>query len=369
MSHDEPRRMSVSPPHVASENAIHSGLEASMWERAKDRPFGGMPLSYVPRVLGRNLCVLVTGASGSGGSYLAEYALSLGHEVHGLARWHTLPKPVSRPSWQAHECDLMDLGSVVRALKVSRPDVIFHLASHANVRACFDTPLAVLNNNVMGTANLLEGIRLAGLDPLFVMCSSSEVYGQIKPGSGPLDESTSLNPVSPYAVSKLAQDALSFAYFKSFNVRVVRTRMFTYLNPRRADLFATSFAMQVAEIEAGKRAILRHGNLDSVRTVLDVRDAVRAYWLAAEHGVPGEVYNIGGTETVTVGQFLDALKSIALCPIPSEPDPNLMRPADVTLQVPDCSKFIALTGWRPVFKFRESVRDLLDHCRDAVSQH
>jgi GDP-4-dehydro-6-deoxy-D-mannose reductase len=312
------------------------------------------------------LRVLVTGASGSGGSYMAEYAAGLGHEVHGLSRWHTSPHQKQKPSFALHECDLLDIGSIIRALRASKPDLIFHLASHANVRACFDTPTAVLQNNVMGTANLLEALRIEGMTPKFVMCSSSEVYGQIKDGSGPLTEDTPLNPVSPYAVSKLAQDALSFAYFKSFGLPVIRTRMFTYLNPRRSDLFATSFAMQVARIEAGKQDVLRHGNLDSIRTVLDVRDAVRAYWLAGTKGLPGEVYNIGGTETVTVGKFLEVLKSLAACPIPSVPDSALMRPADVTLQIPDCSKFKQQTGWEPEVPFRQSVVDLLNHCRSVV---
>lgn len=361
MSHDEPRRMAESPPHEMSPNAIFSELELELFKTLE-----GREPERITRKIER---VLVTGASGSGGSYMAEYAKEMGAEVHGLARWHTSPLPRSTPLYTVHECDLMDMGSIIRVLDRVRPQIIFHLASHANVRACFDTPLSVLSNNVMGTANLLEAIRILGLklQTRLVMCSSSEVYGQVKPDSGPLDENTPLNPVSPYAVSKLTQDSLSYSYFKSFGLDVVRTRMFTYLNPRRADLFATSFAMQVARIEAGQQSVLRHGNLDSVRTVLDVRDAVSAYWLSALKGISGEVYNIGGTETVTVGSFLDRLKSLATCPIPSEPDPALMRPADVTLQIPDCTKFKQATGWEPKVSFADSVRFLLDHCRSVVS--
>jgi GDP-4-dehydro-6-deoxy-D-mannose reductase len=362
--------MAVSPPHEMSPNVIHSDLEAALWANAPEVP--GMEPNYIPDQLDQTMRVLVTGASGSGGSYMAEYAKEQGAEVHGLARWHTSPLPKDKPGYTVHECDLMDMGSIYRVLDQVRPHVIFHLASHANVRACFDTPIAVLQNNILGTANLLEAIRTLGLklQTRFVMCSSSEVYGQV-PASYEMfgiDENCPLNPVSPYAVSKLAQDSLSHAYHKSFGLDVVCTRMFTYLNPRRADLFATSFAMQVARIEAGKQTVLKHGNLDSVRTVLDVRDAVRAYWLAAMKGIPGEVYNIGGTETVTVGSFLETLKSLATCPIPSEPDPALMRPADVTLQVPDCSRFIARTGWKPQIPFTESVKFLLEHCRDVVSR-
>lgn len=307
---------------------------------------------------------LVTGINGSGGSYLAEYLSQYG-EVEGIARWHTSRTP-SDYRYTVHECDLTDLGSVVRALEKSNPDIIFHIASHANVRASFDTPVAVMNNNIVGTANLFEAVRILSLDPRIMLCSTSEVYGQIE-ATGPIDEHCPINPVSPYAVSKLTQDSLGYAYFKSFGQKIIRTRMFTYLNPRRADLFATSFAMQVARIEAGKQEVLRHGNLESVRTILDVRDAVRAYWLAATMGEPGETYNIGGTATMTVGEFLDRLKGLAKCEIPSEPDPKLMRPVDVTLQIPNCKKFKRATGWEPEISIEDSIGFLLDHCRGIVS--
>lgn len=362
------QRMSVSPPHKTAPHLPYSDLERALRDAflKKGKPFAGMPPDYLATIERRKVRTLITGASGSGGSYLAEYALDKA-EVHGLTRWRTSSVRPVKTSWTAHECDLLDLGSVIRSIGKARPEIIFHLASHANVRACFDTPISVLDNNIRGTANLLEAVRILNLDTTILMCSSSEVYGQIKPGSGPLTEETPLNPVSPYAVSKLAQDALGYSYFMSFGLKVIRTRMFTYLNPRRSDLFATSFAMQVAEIEQGKRGILQHGNLNSVRTVLDVRDAVRAYWLAALKGVPGEVYNIGGTETITVGDFLSTLKLLANCPILSEVDPKLMRPADVTLQIPDCSKFKSLTGWAPEISFKDSVAFLLDHCREVVS--
>jgi len=309
---------------------------------------------------------LITGILGSGGSYLAEYLLDKG-EIHGIARWHTSKTVREKIPYVIHESDLLDISSIIRALKASRPDVIFHIASHANVRAGFDTPLAVIHNNVMGTANLLEAIRILEMDPIILLCSTSEVYGQRPQGSGPISESAEINPVSPYAVSKLTQDALGYAYFKSFGLRVIRTRMFTYLNPRRADLFATSFAMQVARIEAGLQEELVHGNLDSIRTMLDVRDAVRAYGVAAEKGIPGEVYNIGGTETMTVGKFLEKLKSMARCPVTSRQDPALVRPMDVTLQIPDCTKFKQTTGWEPEISFDDSVEFLLNHCRTVVA--
>ncbi len=317
---------------------------------------------------------LITGMTGSGGSYLAEYIVQ-NHpdvEVHGLGRWHSTSTADNlseiRPRVTVHECDLMDFSSVLAALEKARPDAIFHLAAHANVRASFQTPLAVMNNNIMGTANLFEAVRSARLNPIFQLCSTSEVYGQVDPKDVPIREETPMRPSSPYAVSKVTQDLLGYAYFVAYKMPVIRTRMFAYLNPRRGDLFATSFARQVARIERGLQKELVHGNLESVRTIIDVRDAMRAYWDAALYCTPGEAYNIGGRTTMTVGQFLEMLKSLAKTPIPSRVDPALLRPADVTLQIPATEKFEKATGWKPRYSFEESVGFLLDHCRREVAR-
>lgn len=315
---------------------------------------------------------LITGITGSGGSYVAEYLVD--HQphvqVHGISRWHSTStnSNVGRISKniQVHECDLNDFSSVFTVLKKVKPDTIFHLAAHANVRASFTNPLAVLNNNIMGTANLLEAIRLAEIDPIVQLCSTSEVYGQVDPKYVPIKEDAPVQPTSPYAVSKTAQDFLGLTYFKSYKMKVIRTRMFAYLNPKRTDLFATSFAMQIARIEAGLQDELTHGNLESVRTLIDVRDAMEAYWLAVLHGEPGEAYNIGGDKTITVGEFLEVLKKLAKKKISSRQDPALLRPADVTLQIPDTTKFHKATNWKPKYTFEESVEFLLNHCRKTV---
>ena len=266
----------------------------------------------------RNIKVaLITGIAGSGGSYLAEHIINNcpGVSVHGIARWHSagshsnLAQIAGRAT--LHECDLQDFSAVFSVLRDVKPDAIFHIASHANVRASFINPLAVLQNNIMGTANLFEAVRLSGLDPWMQLCSTSEVYGQVFPNEVPITENQPIRASSPYAVSKVTQDLLGLTYFRSYRMKVIRTRMFAYLNPRRADLFATSFARQVARIEAGLQKELAHGNLDSVRTMIDVRDAMEAYWLAIQYCEPGEAYNIGGTTTISVGDFLEVLKKLA----------------------------------------------------------
>lgn len=313
--------------------------------------------------------VLITGITGSGGSYLAEHIVAEqpGTEVHGIARWHSTTTRDNLASLRdrvhVHEADLTDFGSVLQVLRTVQPDAVFHLASHANVRASFVTPQAVLGNNILGTVNLLEAIRAAGLDPVIQLCSTSEVYGQVRPDEVPITEEAPLRPASPYAVSKVAQDLLGRCYFVSYGMRLVRTRMFAYLNPRRTDLFATSFARQVARVECGLQQEVVHGNLDSVRTLIDVRDAMRAYWLALSSCEYGEAYNIGGTTIMTVGEFLEQLKALSRVPVRTRCDPALLRPADVTLQIPCVDKFRNATGWAPRYRFEDSVQHLLEYWR------
>jgi len=321
----------------------------------------------------KNNRVLITGISGSGGSYLAEY-ISANHPeivIHGISRWRSTTKDnlqAIRDKVHIHECDLNDFGSVFSVLESVQPSGIFHLASHANVRTSFITPHAVLSNNILGTSNLFEAIRVCNFDPVIQHCSTSEVYGQVAPEEVPITEDASLRPTSPYAVSKVTQDLLGLSYFKSYQMKIIRTRMFSYFNPRRTDLFATSFARQVARIEAGLQDELLHGNLDSVRTIIDVRDAMHAYWLALTCCEPGEVYNIGGQNTVSVGEFLNYLCSLATTNISTKADPKLIRPADVTLQIPNTNKFTEKTNWQPKYDFKGSVQHLLSYWRKKVKQ-
>jgi GDP-mannose 4,6-dehydratase len=311
--------------------------------------------------------VLITGIAGSAGSYLAEY---IGEhqpqvEIHGLAGFRTRRENLEgvKDKVCVHDGDLMDFPSLLAILERVKPDGIFHLAAYANVRASFTAPSTILQNNILGTCNLFEAIKITRQDPVIQLCSTSEVYGQVEAKDIPIKEDAPLRPASPYAVSKVAQDMLGWTYFSAYKMRIVRTRMFAYINSRRPDLFATSFAKQIAWIERGLQTELLHGNLDSVRTFLDVKDAMRAYWLALIHCSPGDVYNIGSTNAMTVGEVLDRLIELSTVPIARRLVPELLRPADVTLQVPCIEKFVAATGWRPEYDFDESLRDLMAYWR------
>ena len=317
--------------------------------------------------------ILITGVSGSGASYLAEHLIEKypNSEVHGITRWHSTTSNSNlvkiKNKINLHECDLVDLSSVIRVLKRVKPTHIFHLASYANVRTAFITPLAVLQNNITSTANLFEGVMLSDTNPRIQLCSTSEVYGQVAPEDVPINESCNFKPSSPYAISKVCQDHLAFTYYKNYNLDIFTTRMFAYFNPRRHDLFATSFAMQIAKIESGHLSFLKHGNLDSVRTLIDVRDAMEAYTVGMIYCESGEAYNIGGTTTISVGDFLSLLIEKSKVKIKTKVDKGLLRPSDVTLQIPDVTKFESATNWRPKYSFEESVEHLLNHCRKIVA--
>jgi GDP-4-dehydro-6-deoxy-D-mannose reductase len=311
--------------------------------------------------------VLITGIAGAAGSYLAEY-LCKHHpdvEVHGISGFRTDTKNLQAVQDRIHiyEADLTDFGSILPVIDKVNPDAIYHLAAYANVRASFTTPSTVLRNNIIGTSNLCEVVRLLHRNPIIQLCSTSEVYGQVDAKNIPIREDAPFKPVSPYAVSKVAQDMLGWTYFAAYQMPIVRTRMFSYLNPRRLDLFASAFARQIALIECGRQKVLLHGNLESVRTFIDVRDAMHAYWLALLHCKPGEVYNIGGTEPVKVGEVLERLIRLSHVPIPTQLSKELVRPADVTLQIPCVDKFIAKTGWQPRYSFDESLNELITYWR------
>jgi GDPmannose 4,6-dehydratase/GDP-4-dehydro-6-deoxy-D-mannose reductase len=310
---------------------------------------------------------LITGINGSGATYLAEHLQTISNiQIQGISRWHTDRKIKSGVflKIQMFECDLTDLGSIIRTLEVAQPDYIFHLASNANVKLSFTTPISVFNNNVNGTLNLLEALRILNQKPMIQFCGTSEVYGQVRPDEIPIKESQSIDPVNVYAISKLTQEKLVKSYFKSYDIPCVITRAFGYINPRRPDIFSSAFAKQIVDIENGKQDILYHGNLDSIRTLLDVRDIVEAYWIAAQKCEIGEAYNIGSTVPVRVGDFLEELKRQAKCKIVSIEDPNLLRPVDVTLQIPSVDKFYEKTNWKPKYTLEDSVKLLLDYYRN-----
>jgi len=316
--------------------------------------------------------VLITGITGFVGSHLADYILANHPEVaiYGLVRWRSPMdnlKHIAPNKLNLHYGDLVDLSSLIGILKEVRPDVIFHLAAQSFVPTSFKAPVDTLQTNIIGTTNLLEAVRISGIDPIIHICSSSEVYGQVREDEVPIREDCPLRPASPYAVGKVGEDMIAFQYWLSYGIKTIRTRMFTHTGPRRGEVFVVSnFAKQIATIEAGLALpVVKVGNLDSVRTFSDVRDAVKAYWLLVDKCPPGEVYNIGGVETMTIGEMLNRLlKFSKVKNIGVEVDKSRLRPSDVTLQIPCIDKFQKATGWKPEIKLEKTLEDTLNYWRD-----
>ena len=319
--------------------------------------------------------ILITGIGGFVGSHLADYILENFKDIKvlGLMRWWEPKENISDILDKVTLCygDLVDLPSLESILKEHKPEVIFHLAAQSYVDFSFLAPITTLDTNVIGTANLLEAVRKlkkdSGYDPIIQIASSSECYGQVKEDETPIKEDNPFRPASPYAVSKVAEDMLSFQYWLSWKIKTIRTRMFTHTGPRRGEVFVESnFSKQIAMIEAGlQEPIIKVGNLDSVRTFLDIKDAIRAYWLLIEKCSPGEVYNIGGKETMTVGEMLNKLISFSTNKnIKIEVDQARLRPSDVTLQIPCIDKFVQATNWQPEINFDETLKNLLNYWRN-----
>ena len=340
--------------------------------------------------------VLITGITGMAGSHLAEYLLANHPDVsvYGTFRWRSRMENLE-PLRRAQKvdivegrfsdgqalrdekkkgrvtllyCELTDAGSVEHLISAVQPERIFHLAAQSFVQSSFDEPSATLRINIESQLNLLESIRRHDTQIRMHIAGSSEEYGMVYPDEVPMKETNPLRPLSPYAVSKVAQDKLAYQYFKSYGLHLVVTRGFNHTGPRRGPVFAdSSFAKQIAEIEAGFHPpVIQHGDLTSQRDLSDVRDIVRAYWLALEKAEPGESYNVGSGKKHTIKKFLDILLSFSPVKIRTEEDPARLRPSDVPILWADPSKFRAATGWEPKIPLEQTLRDVLDYWRERV---
>jgi GDPmannose 4,6-dehydratase len=327
--------------------------------------------------------VLITGITGMVGSHLADFLLeNTDWDIFGMCRWrspldnveHLLDRANKNDRVHFIDGDLCDYISLQNAVEESRPDYVFHLAAQSFPTTSFSSPLQTLDTNILGTQRLLETLhKCSGIDPVIHVCSSSEVFGRVPKEKLPINEECSFHPASPYAISKVGTDLVGRFHAEAYGQRVVVTRMFTHTGPRRGDVFAeSSFAKQIAMIEHGIiPPVIKTGNLNSLRTWSDVRDAVRAYFmLVTVNPIPGEYYNIGGTFTCTVGDMLKHLISISSIKdsIKITTEEARIRPLDADLQTPDSSKFKKHTGWVPQIPFEKTMQDLLDYWRNNVQK-
>mgnify|MGYP003114630528 CR=1 FL=1 len=323
--------------------------------------------------------VLITGITGFVGSHMADYLLKNVPNVKIFAtrRWRSKEDNIrhlfGNKQVVFEECDILDRGSLARIINIAKPDIVYHFAAQSFPESSFLTPVSTITTNVIGTTNLFEELRLAKerkfCNPIILSCSSSEVYGIPTEDEVPITENNYIRPANPYSISKVGHDLMSQYYHKAYDMKVIITRMFSHEGKRRGKRFAlSSFAHQIVENEKGSGdGFIRHGNLQSVRTYNHIDDAVHAYWLAVNYCESGEVYNIGGDETCTIGEALDKLISKSTkTDLKKKEDKSRIRPTDITLQIPSSEKFRKRTGWKPIKGLDDICDDLLEYWRRVL---
>lgn len=314
--------------------------------------------------------VLITGATGFVGSHMIDFLLKKCNiDIYATKRRRSDMANVSHVkndvTWI--DMDLTDGHSLYQTIKTSMPDYIFHLGAQSFVPMSWSAPQETFISNAIGTVNILEAVRNLELNSRIHIAGSSEEYGFVTPDETPITEDNQLRPLSPYGVSKVATDLFARQYHRSYGLDVVVTRAFNHTGPRRGEMFVTSnFAKQIVEIEKGRKPVIYVGNLNAQRDFSDVRDVVRAYWLALEKGKTGEVYNICSEKAITIKKLLDNLLSLSKVEIEIKEDPTRMRPSDVEVLLGSCSKFKEETGWAPEISFEKTLEDLMNYWREKL---
>ena len=320
--------------------------------------------------------ILVTGGTGFVGShmidYILKYAIRPEQKIYCTKRWLEDTKNVDHiddKRFQFIDCDFNDAPSVYRAIEISKPEKVFHFAAQSFPEVSFHTPSVTLSTNTLGTTYLLEAIRNSDCNPVIVSVSTSEVYGMPEEDEVPIKETNPIRAANPYSISKVGHDLMSQYYHKAYGMKIITTRMFSHEGARRGKEFAlSSFARQIAKAEklVGEQFIY-HGNLDSTRTYAHIDDAISAYWVCSNSQKFGEVYNIGGDQTCTVGEALDKLISMSTKKdLTKKLDKDRLRPTDITLQIPDTTKFRHEFAWTPIKNLTNVCEDLLDYWRKNI---
>ena len=320
--------------------------------------------------------ILITGGTGFVGShmidYILEYAIKPNQKIYCTKRWMEDTKNVDHINddrFEFVDCDLLDAHSITRAIEISKPSKVFHFAAQSFPEVSFKIPVITLQTNTVGTTRLLEAIKDSKYNPIIVSISSSEVYGMPEEDEIPIKETNPIRAANPYSISKVGHDLMSQYYHKAYGMKIIITRMFSHEGARRGKQFAlSSFAHQIAKAEKLKgEQFIYHGNLDSTRTYAHIDDAISAYWVCSNSDKFGEVYNIGGEQTCTVGDALDKLISMSTKKdLKKKLDPDRVRPTDITLQIPDTTKFRHEFAWTPRKGLKDVCEDLLDYWRKVL---
>jgi GDP-4-dehydro-6-deoxy-D-mannose reductase len=314
--------------------------------------------------------ILITGVTGFVGRHLVRHLESVGSsELWGTSRQD--PAPADWPSGVRRlKADLTEPRQVRKLLAKCRPTQIYHLAGQASVARSWESPAATYVSNIHGQLNLFEALLHLKLFPRVLVVGSSDEYGALEPSEIPVRETNPLRPMSPYGISKVAQDLMGYQYFRASKLPVIRTRAFNHTGPGRPASYALSgFASQFVRMELGLQPPVLHvGDLSVRRDYLDVRDVVHAYEKAITKGVPGEVYNICAGHSYRLQDIVEMMRSRSHIKISIKQDPDRLRPADFPVICGDPSKFRKLTGWKPRIPIERTVDDLMTYWRGVWSR-
>ena len=308
---------------------------------------------------------LVTGVNGFIGSYLPEFLLKKGIETFGTIHDDDL-KYIAHLKDKAKliKCDIRDRSMVRKAVKEANPDIILHLAAQSRPDISWVDPAATMETNVMGTVHLFEAVRESKLDPMILVAGSSAEYGLIGKDEPPIREDHPLLPVSPYGVSKVAQTLLAYQYFKNFNMKSIMVRIFGATGPRKVGDACSDFCRQIVRIERGAaEPVIRVGNLEVKRDLMDIKDALDAFWALMARRKFGEVYNICSSKPIKIGDMLNKLLEISGIKARIEFDLKKLRPTDEPIVVGDNTKIKRDCGWEPRIPFEKTLEDTLNYWR------
>ena len=305
----------------------------------------------------------ITGGGGFMGQHLTDYLINKDYEV--LSTYYNPTTNINElnPKAIKKECDIRDKEKVFSIFKEFQPDKIFHLAAQSYPTVSWEDPWYTIETNVLGTVNIFEAIKSLKPDCKILNACSSAEYGFVNEDEVPIKETHHLNPLHPYGVSKLAQEKLAYQYFKNFNIQSVSVRIFNTTGPKKVNDVCSDFTKRLIEIEKGKKKNLTVGNLETKRAIIDVRDTIKAFYLALEKAEIGETYNLSGDKMYQISEIVEILKNIVDFDFEIEQDPKLLRPTDEPVIYGDSTKFKEVTGWAQEILLEKTLKDMLDYWR------
>lgn len=313
--------------------------------------------------------ILITGASGFVGTYLMKYLIKNCSNNKIIGMYNKNKPDLSCVKWKSVICDITSRIEVEEVLKKHKPDIIFHLASQTKQAKAIKMPKHTFEVNIGGTINLFESIKKLNLKPRVLVTCSCMDYGIIRKEDIPVKEKHHVFPLQPYSISKLGQTLLANYYYQNYNIDVVIIRLFNIIGPSKTDNVCNSLSKQLVLIEKKVVNEIRHGNLEAVRTFMDVRDVCNALWLAIEKCRSGEIYNLSGTIGYKLSDLFDKLiNMVDVKPILIK-DRSLIKIVDEPIVIGDCAKFIDDTKWKPMIPIKTTLRDMLNYWREDVEKH